>query len=236
MTYPATAGEHDTAPSTECAGLKVLLMGPRSRHESRIRQMLTEAGAEVEATNRDNGISTPATADLIVLDLAGNLSPLQSLRLWRDSGVRTPVIVVADLEDSVACFDAGADDCIPESIDPRELTARLYDLSGSVLPRRRILRIHDLEIDTDASSVKRGDRPIRLTRREFELLALLANYPGKVVTRSVIWKRLYRDHRDSPSNIVDVYIRYLRKKIDEGFATPLILTRRGQGYLLRGHD
>lgn len=236
MSYPTAALEHDTAPNTERAGLKVLLMGPRSRHESRIRKMLTEAGAEVEETDRDNGQPTPSAADLVVLDLDGNLSPLQSLRRWRGSGVRTPVIVVADIEDSVACFDAGADDCIPESIDPRELATRLYDLSGRALPQRRILRIHDLEIDTQAYSVRRGNRPIRLTRREFELLTLLANYPGKVVTRSVIWNRLYRDHRDSPSNIVDVYIRYLRKKIDEGFSTPLILTRRGQGYLLRGHD
>ncbi len=225
----------DHAISREVAAIKVLLMGPGNQHDSRIQRILREAGAEVEFTDRDNGCIVGSSADLIVLDLGGNLAPLKSLRHWRNQGLRTPVFAVADVEDAVACFDAGADDCIPDSIDPRELAARMYELSGRVVAPRRVLRVHDLEIDTDDNTVKRANQPIRLTRREYALLLLLANYQGKVVTRSVIWKRLYRDRLEMPSNIVDVYIRYLRKKIDEGFELPLILTCRGQGYMLRGN-
>jgi DNA-binding response OmpR family regulator len=227
--------EDKAALSVECADIKVVLIGPRARHNSRIHRLLCDAGAHVETTERDNG-QLRSGVDMIVLDLAGNLKPLQWLGRWRREGLRAPVIAVAEVEEAVACFEAGVDDCIPESIDPRELAARMYELSRRVATSRRVVRIHDLEIDPAERSVRRANQPIHLTRREFALLELLAAYPGKVVTRSVIWKRLYRDRLDMPSNIVDVYIRYLRKKIDDGFDLPLILTCRGQGYLLRGMD
>lgn len=236
MSYPNAAMLEDDTLSAECADLKVMLLGPRSKHDSRIRRLLCDAGAQVEFSDRDDGRVSRSAADLIVLDLAGNLAPLKTLRRWRTRGIKTPVFVVANVEDAVACFDAGADDCIPESIDPRELAARMYGLSGRILASGQIVRIHDLEIDTRNGAVKRAGRVIKLTRREYALLALLATSPGKVITRSVIWQRLYRDRLDTPSNIVDVYIRYLRKKIDDDFDLPLILTSRGQGYLLRSQD
>jgi DNA-binding response OmpR family regulator len=236
LCLPKAAMEDNAALSVECAGIKVVLIGPRARHDSRIHRLLCAAGAHVESTDRDDGRTGRSGIDLIVLDLAGNLKPLQWLSRWRKEGMETSVLVVADVEEAVACFEAGANDCIPESIDPRELAARMYELSRRVVSNRRMVRIHDLEIDTEERSVRRANQPIRLTRREFALLELLASYPGKVVTRSVIWKRLYRDRMDMPSNIVDVYIRYLRKKIDDGFDLPLILTCRGQGYLLRGME
>src|SRR5262249_57172894 len=84
--------------------------------------------------------------------------------------------------------------------------------------------------------VKRAGREIRLTRREYALLEFLAFHRGRVVTRSMIWEHLYDEHDENTSNVVDVYVRYLRKKIDRGFDPPLILTRWGQGYLLRGDE
>jgi DNA-binding response OmpR family regulator len=97
-----------------------------------------------------------------------------------------------------------------------------------------VLRVHDLEIDTSARTVKRGGQAIHLTPREYALLQFLAYHRGKVVSRSMIWEHLYDEHDENTSNVVDVYIRYLRNKIDKGFNPPLILTRWGEGYLLRG--
>ncbi len=98
----------------------------------------------------------------------------------------------------------------------------------------RVLRIHDLEIDHGAYVVRRAGEPLHLTPREYDLLALLARHRGRVVSRAVIWSNLYDEYAASTSNVIDVHIRALRRKIDEGFDPPLILTRRGEGYLLRG--
>jgi len=99
-----------------------------------------------------------------------------------------------------------------------------------------VLRVHDLEIDTATRTVKRGGQAIHLTPREYALLQFLAFHRGRVVSRTMIWEHLYDEHDESTSNVVDVYIRYLRNKIDKGFESPLILTRWGEGYLLRGDD
>jgi DNA-binding response OmpR family regulator len=99
-----------------------------------------------------------------------------------------------------------------------------------------VLRVHDLEIDTASRTVKRGGQAIHLTPREYALLQFLAFHRGRVVTRSMIWEHLYDEQDENTSNVVDVYIRYLRNKIDKGFDPPLILTRWGEGYLLRGEE
>src|SRR5437879_1496660 len=103
-------------------------------------------------------------------------------------------------------------------------------------PPRGILRIYDLEIDTDFQIVRRAKQDIRLTPREYELLLLLASRRGEVVSRREAIAHFYADDPDGAgaSNIVDVYIRFLRRKIDHGFWPRLILTRRRQGYLMRG--
>jgi DNA-binding response OmpR family regulator len=97
-----------------------------------------------------------------------------------------------------------------------------------------ILRIHDLEIDTGARSVRRAGKDIYLTPREFSLLRFLCYHRGKVVTRSMVWEHLYDENDDNTSNVVDVYVRYLRNKIDKNFTPPLILTRWGEGYMIKG--
>lgn len=158
---------------------------------------------------------------------------------WRREGVHAHLLVLlqrgAGARERAACLDAGADACLTHPLNREELLAHLRAL------RRReekvlapVRRIHDLEINTAIRSVSRGGRPIHLTPREFDLLHLLATHQGKVLSRMTILEHLY-DNRVNPySNVVDVYVRYLRNKIDRGFDTPLILTRWGQGYLLRG--
>src|SRR5207248_2733942 len=119
-------------------------------------------------------------------------------------------------------------------------------LQQGVLARRQVdglaaafdpvLRVHVLEIDTAARTVKRGGQSIHLTPREYALLEFLSFHPGQAATRSVLWEHLDDEQDESTSNVVDVYIRYLRNKIDKGFEPPLILTRWGEGYMLRGDD
>jgi DNA-binding response OmpR family regulator len=98
------------------------------------------------------------------------------------------------------------------------------------------MRVDDLELDLAARTVKRSGRVIVLTLREFALLELLYHHRGSVVSRATIWRHLYKEEPNYTSNVIDVLIRYLRRKIDKGFDSPLILTRWGKGYLLRGTD
>jgi DNA-binding response OmpR family regulator len=116
----------------------------------------------------------------------------------------------------------------------QEVLARLPELIQQGLQQKDlILHIGELEINLTARSVQREGQAIPLTRREFELLELLARHRGRVVSSTMIWEHLYRELNEAPSNIVAVYIRYLRNKIDRKFGKPMILTFWGRGYMLR---
>jgi DNA-binding response OmpR family regulator len=179
--------------------------------------------------------------DVIILDLMlPKIDGLTLLKKWRADGVATHILVLTAKDstaDKVLGLDLGADDYLTKPFQLAELLARLR-----VLIRRNhqvkdpILRVHDLEIDTAARSVKRAGQAIHLTPREYGMLELLAFNRGKVVTRTMIWNHLYDEYDENTSNVVDVYIRYLRTKIDKGFEVPLILTRWGEGYMLRGEN
>jgi DNA-binding response OmpR family regulator len=182
-----------------------------------------------------------ANYDVVVLDLMlPKKDGLTVLKDWRKSGINTHVLVLTakdTTDDKVAGLDLGADDYLTKPFQLEELLARLRALiRRSHQSKDPMLRIHDLEIDTTARSVKRGGQVIHLTPREFALLQFLAYHRGKVVSRSMIWEHLYDEYDENTSNVVDVYIRYLRTKVDKGFDKPLILTRWGEGYMLRGED
>jgi DNA-binding response OmpR family regulator len=209
-----------------------------------LRQGLEEEGFAVDIAFDGEEADHKATAtnyDAIILDLMiPRKDGLSLLQGWRGAGMQTHVIILTargSLEDKVKGLDIGADDYLTKPFELEELLARIR-----ALIRRRhqakdpVLRVHDLIIDTSARSVKRAGQPIHLTPREYALLEFLAFHQGKVVTRTMIWEHLYDEHDESTSNVVDVYIRYLRNKIDKGFDPPLILTRWGEGYMLRGVD
>lgn len=224
--------------------MRILLVEDHKPLVRALRQGLEEEGFAVDvATDGEEGDFKARSSgyDVIILDLMlPKIDGLTLLRNWRRAGLTTHVLVLTakdTTEDKVAGLDLGADDYLTKPFQLEELLARLRALiRRGHFAKDPVLRAFDLEIDTVARTVKRGGQPIHLTPREFALLQFLAYHRGKVVSRAMIWEHLYDEYDENTSNVVDVYIRYLRTKIDKGFEPPLILTRWGEGYLLRGEE
>jgi DNA-binding response OmpR family regulator len=224
--------------------VRVLLIEDHKPMLRAIRQGLEEEGFAVDvAMDGEEGSYKAETAnyDVIILDLMlPKIDGLSLLQKWRREGMSAHVLVLTargGIEDKVKGLDLGADDYLTKPFQWEELLARLRALirRGHQI-KDPVLRVHDLEIDTAGRTVKRAGKLIKLTPREYALLQYLAYHRGQVVSRSQIWEHLYDEHDENTSNVVDVYIRYLRTKIDKDFETPLILTRWGEGYMLRGES
>jgi DNA-binding response OmpR family regulator len=224
--------------------VRVLLVEDNKPLARAMRQGLEEEGFAVDTAEDGEEADHKARAtgyDAIILDLMlPKKDGMTLLKGWRASGMTTHVLVLTArgaLEDKVKGLDSGADDYLTKPFELEELLARLRALirrGHSV--KDPVLRVHDLTVDTAARAVKRAGKLIHLTPKEYALLEFLAFHAGKVVTRTMIWDHLWDEHDESVSNVVDVYIRYLRNKIDKDFSPPLILTRWGEGYMLRGED
>jgi two-component system response regulator MprA len=178
-------------------------------------------------------------ADAVVLDvLMPRLGGLDVCRRLRADGNRVPVLMLTardEIEDRVAGLDAGADDYVVKPFALEELLARVRALlrrSGAV-PGGDVLRFSDLELDPATHEVRRGGEPIELTRTEFSLLELFLRNPRQVLTRSVIFERVWGYDFGYASNSLDVYVGYLRRKTEAGGGPRLIQTVRGVGYALR---
>jgi two-component system, OmpR family, response regulator MprA len=176
--------------------------------------------------------------DAIVLDvLMPDIDGLEVCRRLRVSGDKTPVLMLTariEVEDRVAGLDAGADDYVTKPFDLEELLARLRALlrrAGS--PTDQVLRFADLVLDPVAHEVHRGDRLIEVTRTEFLLLELFLLNPRQVLSRSIIFERVWGYDFGPSSNSLEVYIGYLRRKTESEGEPRLIHTVRGVGYILR---
>lgn len=175
--------------------------------------------------------------DLVVLDLnlpsVDGISVLKSLRQRK---ANLPVMVLtarSRVEDRVQCLDLGADDYLVKPFSFLELSARARALlRRSHLPSESLLKVRDLNLDRVERRVERGGRPIELTTKEFALLEYLMRNAGRRVTRAMIIEHVWNLTFDSTTNVVDVYINYLRRKVDDGFQPSLIHTVRGVGYQL----
>ena len=178
------------------------------------------------------------TYDVIVLDLRlPGMSGMEVLRTLRDRGVETPVLVLTAqdaIESKVQALRIGADDYVTKPFALEELLARVEALSrrpkGIAPPT---VRVADLTIDTAEHRVQRGDRNIDLTPKEYTVLEYLARNAGRVMSRTLITEYAWDYHFDPGTNIVDVVITRLRKKVDLGFKTKLIHTIRGVGYMVK---
>jgi two-component system copper resistance phosphate regulon response regulator CusR len=175
--------------------------------------------------------------DCVVLDLMlPGKSGLDVLAEMRQRGDRSPVLCLTAmdaLKDRVHALDLGADDYLVKPFEWDELLARVRALLRRVHGvASAVVRVADLEVDTRSKTVRRADRVIPLTAREYLMLEYLAMRAGQVVSRSEMWEHLYDMHDTTTSNVVDVYVGYLRNKVDKPFGAKLIHTRRGLGYML----
>ena len=179
--------------------------------------------------------------DVIVLDLMlPGIDGLTILSRLRREGSAVPILILTardTVADRVRGLDLGADDYLVKPFAFAELLARVRAMVRRGYDRKDpVIRVEDLEIDTAGRTVRRGERRIDLSAREYALLEFLAVRTGQVVSRTDIWEHIYDFHSDPESNVVDVYIGHLRRKIERPGLSKLIHTRRGQGYLLGRQD
>ena len=207
-----------------------------------LRRALELEGYEVElASDGEEALgllSGDREPEAVILDiLMPGIDGLEVCRRLRKSGNTLPVLMLtarAEVDSRVAGLDAGADDYLPKPFALAELLARLRALLRRVTTESTdVLRFADLELDPGTREVGRGGRPIELTRTEFSLLELFLRNPRQVLTRSVIFERVWGFDFGPTSNSLDVYIGYLRRKTEDGGAPRLIHTVRGVGYALR---
>jgi DNA-binding response OmpR family regulator len=205
-----------------------------------IRQGLSEAGYAVDvAGDGEEGLDYALAAeyDAIVLDiLLPRMDGLDLLRELRDRGMMTPVLLLTArdaVEDRVQGLDAGADDYLVKPFAFSELLARIRALlRRPPLQTEAVLRVGDLEMDIARHEVRRSQRVIELSPREFALLEYLIRHPTQVLSRTQIIEHVWNFDFSYESNVVDVYIGYLRRKLNRSSDTPLIHTVRGVGYRL----
>ena len=186
-------------------------------------------------------MATTNDYDLMVLDLLlPGMSGLEVCRRLRIDAVSMPILMLTargEPDHRVEGLDVGADDYLPKPYHFPELLARVRALlrRGPSLGSP-VLHVEDLAIDTRAQQVRRAGRPIQLTTKEFALLEYLARRQGEVVGRADIAEHVWDDSFDPLSNLIEVYIQRLRRKIDDGRSVKLIQTRRGAGYCLTAAD
>ena len=222
--------------------MKVLVVEDEEKIAQFLRKGLTEKGYSVEAVKDTDAALDRLSAgayDLIILDLLlpGSRDGLELCRELRTRGVRSKILMLTardTIENKIEGLDAGADDYLVKPFSFRELLARLRAL----LRRTEIeepgpIAFGDVTYDPESREVAREGERIRLTAREGALFELLLRRRGKVVSRSEIQARIWEDSFDLSTNIIDVYINALRKKIDAGEREKMIQTVRGVGYRLR---
>jgi two-component system, OmpR family, response regulator len=206
-----------------------------------LQRGLEEQGMQVDVVGDGlEGLERGAdpTLDLIILDLRlpGMPGP-DVLRTLRDRGTATPVLILTAqdaVESKVQALRMGADDYVTKPFAFEELLARVEALARrpkAIAPP--VLGVGDLRIDTGSREVTRGGRSIEVTPKEFAVLAYLARNQGRVMSRTLITEYAWGYHFDPGTNVVDVVINRLRKKVDQGFATRLIHTVRGVGYVMK---
>jgi two-component system copper resistance phosphate regulon response regulator CusR len=220
--------------------MRVLLAEDDARVASFIRRGLVQEGFCVDVARDGRSAFHDALQepyDAVVLDVVMPfLDGFEVLTQIRDQGCSVPVLILSardTVEDRVRGLNGGADDYLVKPFSLVELAARIRALlrrSSDV--GSNVARIGDLEIDTAARRVTRGGQRISLTAKEFALLEYLARNQGSVLTRTMIAEHVWDQHFDSFSNVIDVYIRYLRAKVDDASPTKLIHTIRGVGYVL----
>ncbi|RYU96557.1 response regulator transcription factor [Emticicia agri] len=223
--------------------MRVLVVEDEPKLAEFVKKGLEENACNVDIAydgqiGRNMALSNPY--DVLVLDV--NLPKINGFDLaqqLRQEQLGTPILMLTamgSINDKLVGFGAGADDYLVKPFEFRELLVRLRALqrrSNDMLPQQNILKVADLELDLNEKVARRRQHTIDLTAREFALLEYLMRNRGRVVSRVDIAEKVWDIHFDTGTNTIDVYINFLRKKIDKDFTTKLIHTVVGMGYILK---
>lgn len=226
------------------AAIKVLLVEDELRLAEYVKKGLEESGFAVDVAydgqvGRSMALSN--TYDLMVFDV--NLPKISGIDLTnklRGEQIKTPVMILTAMgttQDKLLGFDSGADDYLVKPFDFLELIARLnalYRRSHESTELKRNLQVADLVLDLNEKNARRDGQLIPLTSKEFMLLEFFIRNNGKVVSRIEIAEKVWNLNFDTGTNTIDVYVNFLRKKIDQNFPVKLIYTVVGRGYMLKG--
>jgi DNA-binding response OmpR family regulator len=221
--------------------MRLLLVEDNKRLSDSLRRTLEDDGYAIDVAydgldGEEMGFMN--VYDIIILDIMlPGKDGIQVCRALRNKRVRTPVLMLTArdaLEDRVLGLDSGADDYLVKPFEVDELRARIRALlRRESSAKTGILQVGDLQLDPAMHTVKRGDQPIDLTAKEFSLLEYLMRHPNHLITRDMAESHLWSYARIVASNVVDVYIRRLRRKIDDEHDVKLLETVRGAGYRIR---
>lgn len=222
--------------------MRILLIEDETKTLQSLQQGLEEQQWTVDAAI--DGLAGKALADqyaydVIVSDITmPGMNGLDLCRYLRTSGLKTPVLLLSALgetDDKVTGLEAGADDYLGKPFEFRELVARIRALARRPVanPTARSLRFDGLVMDLESKTVHRDGKPILLTPREMALLEFFLRQPGKVHSKSEIAEKVWDIDFDTGTNVIEVYVNYLRNKVEKGFERKLIHTQFGQGYVLK---
>jgi two-component system, OmpR family, response regulator len=221
--------------------MRVLVVEDDIKMAALLQRGLREEGLAVDVAGRGEEALWMAEAteyDALVLDvMLPGIDGFETCRRLREGGVWTPVLMLTArdaVEDRVAGLDGGADDYLTKPFSFSELLARLRALVRRGSPERpSVLTVGDLRLDPATRRVRRGEAEIELSPREFSLLETFMRHPGEVLSRFQLLERAWDFEYENRSNVIDVYVRYLREKIDRPFRVSSLETVRGVGYRLR---
>lgn len=221
--------------------MKILLVEDEERVASFIRKGILAEGYEIDvAYDGRTGLSLfrKDPYDIIILDVnLPHINGFELCRLIRQESETVPVLMLTALDslaDKSDGFHAGADDYMAKPFEFQELLLRIRALTRRNNPgQKQVLRLADLELNLDTKTVTRAGQRIDLTTREYSLMEYLMLNKGKIISRVDISERVWNLNFDSNTNVIDVYISYLRKKIDKDFSPKLLHTIVGMGYVLR---
>ena len=221
--------------------MRILIVEDDSKMADLLQRGLSTEGLATDATGRGEDAVWMAAAtayDAIVLDvMLPGIDGFDTCRRLREDGVWTPILMLTardGIADRVTGLDCGADDYLLKPFAFEELLARLRAvIRRGPVERPVVLELGDLRLDPATRQAWRGKTPISLSATEFSMLQTLMLRPGEVLSRFQLLEKVWNDGYENRSNVVDVYVRYLRDKIDRPFGVSSIETVRGSGYLLR---
>lgn len=223
--------------------MHILLVEDEPKVSSFIKQGLEENKYDVDiAYDGQMGLQLAKrnNYDLMIFDvIIPYMNGMELCKEVRNQNASTPILMLTALgttDDKVSGFDAGADDYLVKPFEFKELLARIKALtkrSSGILETSNTIKVADLELNLDRKNAKRGDKIIDLTAKEYALLEYFMRNKGKVLSRAQIAEKVWDVHFDTGTNVVDVYVNFLRKKVDKDFEPKLIHTQIGMGYILK---